>query len=254
MSLEKGEKTMTQNEGKNSKAALLLPFRCIVFVLVFVIGAALTGKNVKDISNWWSIVASAVNIVTILLIVLVAKKHGKTYRKQLNLKKGLDTPKRTIILVILFCAVGMSGMYAAGLICYGSVMPKAALDVVAPIPLALAVINLIVLPATVSFAEDGLYLGLGVNSFKNKYAAIFIPAFFYALQHCFIPTMFDAKYMLYRFLSFLPLTVIFCRNYQKNKNPLPIMIAHAILDFATGMMILLTSASSELYEKWGSMI
>ena len=245
---------MSNETAKGSKAALLLPFRCIVFVLVFVIGAALTGKNVKDINNWWSLVATAVNIVTILLVVLVAKKSGKTYREQLNLKKGMNTPKKTIILVTLFCAVGMSGMYAAGLICYGSVMPKASLDVVAPIPLALAIINLIALPATVSFAEDGLYLGLGVNSFKNKYAAIYIPAFFYALQHCFIPTMFDAKYMLYRFLSFLPLTVIFCRNYQKNKNPLPIMIAHAILDFATGMMILLTSASSELYEKWGSMI
>ena len=245
---------MTNETAKGSKAALLLPFRCIVFVLVFVIGAALTGKNVKDINNWWSLVATAVNIVTILLVVLVAKKSGKTYREQLNLKKGMNTPKKTIILVTLFCAVGMSGMYAAGLICYGSVMPKASLDVVAPIPLALAIINLIALPATVAFAEDGLYLGLGVNSFKNKYAAIYIPAFFYALQHCFIPTMFDAKYMLYRFLSFLPLTVIFCRNYQKNKNPLPIMIAHAILDFATGMMILLTSASSELYEKWGSMI
>lgn len=245
---------MSNETAKGSKAALLLPFRCIVFVLVFVIGAALTGKNVKDINNWWSLVATAVNIVTILLVVLVAKKSGKTYREQLNLKKGMNTPKKTIILVTLFCAVGMSGMYAAGLICYGSVMPKASLDVVAPIPLALAIINLIALPATVAFAEDGLYLGLGVNSFKNKYAAIIIPAFFYALQHCFIPTMFDAKYMLYRFLSFLPLTVIFCRNYQKNKNPLPIMIAHAILDFATGMMILLTSASSELYEKWGSMI
>lgn len=245
---------MSNETAKGSKAALLLPFRCIVFVLVFVIGAALTGKNVKDINNWWSLVATAVNIVTILLVVLVAKKSGKTYREQLNLKKGMNTPKKTIILVTLFCAVGMSGMYTAGLICYGSVMPKASLDVVAPIPLALAIINLIALPATVAFAEDGLYLGLGVNSFKNKYAAIIIPAFFYALQHCFIPTMFDAKYMLYRFLSFLPLTVIFCRNYQKNKNPLPIMIAHAILDFATGMMILLTSASSELYEKWGSMI
>lgn len=245
---------MSNETAKGSKAALLLPFRCILFVLVFVIGAALTGKNVKDINNWWSLVATAVNIVTILLIVLVAKKSGKTYREQLNLKKGMNTPKKTIILVTLFCAVGMSGMYAAGLICYGSVMPKASLDVIAPIPLALAIINLIALPATVAFAEDGLYLGLGVNSFKNKYAAIYIPAFFYALQHCFIPTMFDAKYMLYRFLSFLPLTVIFCRNYQKNKNPLPIMIAHAILDFATGMMILLTSASSELYEKWGSMI
>lgn len=243
---------MTEN--KNSKAAFLLPFRCIVFVLVFVIGAAITGKNVKDISNWWSIVASAVNIVTILIIVLAAKKSGRTYREQLNLKKGLDTPKRTIILVILFCAVGMSGMYLSGLVCYGSVMPKVTLNVAAPMPLALAIINLIALPATIAFAEDGLYLGLGVNSFKNKYAAVIIPAFFYTLQHCFIPTIFDAKYMLYRFLMFLPLTVIFCVYYRRKKNPVPLMTAHAVLDFATGMLILITSSSAQVYEKMESML
>ena len=223
-------------------------------MLVFVIGAAITGKNVKDISNWWSIVASAVNIVTILIIVLAAKKSGRTYLEQLNLKQGLHTPKRTIILVLLFCAVGMSGMYISGLICYGSVMPKVTLNVAAPMPLALAIINLIALPATIAFAEDGLYLGCGVNSFKNKYAAVIIPAFFYTLQHCFIPTIFDAKYMLYRFLMFLPLTVIFCVYYRRKKNPVPLMIAHAVLDFATGMLILITSSSAQVYEKMESML
>ena len=148
----------------------------------------------------------------------------------------------------------MSGMYLSGLICYGSVMPRVTLKVVAPMPLVLAIINLIALPATIAFAEDGLYLGVGVNSIKNKYAAIIIPALFYTLQHCFIPTIFDAQYMLYRFLSFLPLTVPFCWYYRKKKNPLPLMIGHAILDFATGMLILMTSASSELYEKWGNML
>lgn len=246
---------MSNETAKGSKAALLLPFRCILFVLVFVIGAALTGKNVKDINNWWSLVATAVNIVTILLIVLVAKKSGKTYREQLNLKKGMNTPKKLILLVLGFTAMGYGGLNLAGLVCYGSIMPKVTVEhVVAPIPLALAIINLIALPATVAFAEDGLYLGCGVNSFKNKYAEIIIPAFFYALQHCFIPTMFDAKYMLYRFISFLPLTVIFCWYYHKKKNPLPMMIAHAVLDYATAMTILITSSSGELYDKMLSMV
>ena len=219
---------MSNETAKGSKAALLLPFRCIVFVLVFVIGAALTGKNVKDINNWWSLVATAVNIVTILIVVLAAKRSGKGFKQFMGLTKGKNTPKK---------------------------LPKVTVEhVVAPMPFVLALINLVLLPATISFAEDGLYLGCGVNSFKNKYAAIIIPAFFYALQHCFIPTMFDAKYMLYRFLSFLPLTVIFCWYYHKKKNPLPMMIAHAVLDYATAMTILITSSSGELYDKMLSMV
>ena len=41
----------------------LLPIRSVVFVLVFVIGAAVTGKAVNSISNWWSIVATAAQIL-----------------------------------------------------------------------------------------------------------------------------------------------------------------------------------------------
>ena len=246
---------MSNETAKGSKAALLLPFRCIVFVLVFVIGAALTGKNVKDINNWWSLVATAVNIVTILIVVLAAKRSGKGFKQFMGLTKGKNTPKKLILLVLGFTAVGYGGLNLAGLVCYGSIMPKVTVEhVVAPMPFVLALINLVLLPATISFAEDGLYLGCGVNSFKNKYAAIIIPAFFYALQHCFIPTMFDAKYMLYRFLSFLPLTVIFCWYYHKKKNPLPMMIAHAVLDYATAMTILITSSSGELYDKMLSMV
>ena len=246
---------MSNENAKGSKAALLLPFRCILFVLVFVIGAALTGKNVKDINNWWSLVATAVNIVTILIVVLVAKRSGKGFKQFMGLTKGKNTPKKLILLVLGFTAVGYGGLNLAGLVCYGSIMPKVTVEhVVAPMPFVLALINLVLLPATISFAEDGLYLGCGVNSFKNKYAAIIIPAFFYALQHCFIPTMFDAKYMLYRFISFLPLTVIFCWYYHKKKNPLPMMIAHAVLDYATAMTILITSSSGELYDKMLSMV
>ena len=246
---------MTNGTTKGSRLALLLPFRCIVFIAVFVIGAVIVDKQVSGISNWWSIAATAVNIVTILIVVLAAKRSGKGFKQFMGLTKGKNTPKKLILLVLGFTAVGYGGLNLAGLVCYGSIMPKVTVEhVVAPMPFVLALINLVLLPATISFAEDGLYLGCGVNSFKNKYAAIIIPAFFYALQHCFIPTMFDAKYMLYRFISFLPLTVIFCWYYHKKKNPLPMMIAHAVLDYATAMTILITSSSSELYDKMLSMV
>ena len=78
--------------------------------------------------------------------------------------------------------------------------------------------------------------------------AILIPAFFYALQHSFIPTLFDLKYIIYRFLSFLPLTIILCWHYYKNKNPFPIMIGHTIIEIASVVMILMTSINPELYQ------
>lgn len=76
--------------------------------------------------------------------------------------------------------VGMGGMFLSGFICYG-VIPYAPPMLIEPIALPLAIMNLVLLPVTTALAEEGLYLGCGVNQIKNKYGAILIPAFFFAL-------------------------------------------------------------------------
>lgn len=231
----------------NKKLSFLLPLRCVVFLLVFVGGVMITGKGFEDITNWWSIVASVVNIATILLLVFISKKQNKTFLGFLNYEKGKTTVKQSVLISILIIVVGMAGMYLAGYLCYG-VIPYAAPMMIAPIPLWLAIINILILPVTTALAEEGLYLGCGVNNIKNKYLAIFLPAFFFALQHSFIPVLMDFTYIVYRFLSFLPLTIILCWYYYKKRNPLPIMIGHALIDVATVMQILATSLIPGFYE------
>ena len=186
-------------------------------IALFVTVSLVTGKELDEISNIWSIVASAVNIVTILLLIILTKKRGG-YAKLINYEKGKAKPKQIVGMIFLVVLIGIGGMYLAGFICYG-VIPYAAPMMIAPIPLWLAILNVPLLPITTALAEDGLYLGCGVNQIKNKYAAILVPAFFFALQHSFIPTLFDVRYIIYRFLSFLPLTIILCHNYYKKEIP-----------------------------------
>ena len=95
--------------------------------------------------------------------------------------------------------------------------------------------------------------GDGPGQFKNKYMAIIIPAFFYALQHSFIPLLFDFKFIVYRFLSFLPLTIIFCYYYYKKKNPVPMMIGHTIVEMASVVLVLVTSINPNIYQTWLTM-
>ena len=232
---------------KKNHLIYLLPIRSILFILIFVIGSIITKNSLESISNWWSIVATVVNIVTILLLVFITKKIGSSYKELINYEKGKTRVKQTIIISISVLLVGTMGMYLAGFICYHK-FPYAAPMMITPIPVVLAIINFIILPLTVSFAEDGLYLGCGVNQIKNKYLSIFIPAFFYALQHSFIPTLFDFKFIIYRFLSFLPLTIILCWYYHKHKNPVPIMIGHAFIEVASVVLILVTSISPSIYQ------
>lgn len=236
---------------KNRHLPFLLPFRCIIFFLIFIISSAVLNKSLDEISNIWSVVATVVNIITIFILILATKKNGG-YLKLINYEKGKTSVKQVILITLLVLLVGMGGMYLAGFICYG-VIPYAAPMMIAPIPLWLAVINVVLLPVSTALAEDGLYLGCGVNNIENKYLAILLPAFFFALQHSFIPFLFDIRYIIYRFLSFLPLTIILCIHYHKNRNPLPIMISHAVIDIATVVQIVLTSAIPGLYDLMCSM-
>ena len=234
---------------KKENLKYLLPIRSIMFIIIFVVGSYITKKSLNDITNWWSIVATIVNVITILILLFVAKRIGSSYKELINYEKGKTKVKEVIIITLIVLVFASIGMNVAGLICY-KVIPYMAPMMAAPVHLILAIINFILLPLTVAFAEDGLYLGCGVNSFKNKYLAILVPAFFYALQHSFIPVLFDFKYIIYRFLCFLPLTIIFCIYYYKKKNPVPIMIGHTIVEIASVVLILVTSISPELYQSW----
>ena len=230
----------------------LMPVRSIIFPLIFLVGAGLVNKRIDEISSWWSITDTIVNLLTIAMLIFAARSTGQTFAELIGYKKGQTKVRQVVIMSVIILVVGMGGMYLAGFLCYG-VIPYGAPMLIAPIPVVLAAVNIPLLPITTVFAEDGLYLGCGVNNIKNKYAAVLVPAFFYALQHSFIPTLFDVRYILYRFLSFLPLTVILCAYYYKKRDPVPIMIGHAIIDVATVAQIMATSAIPGFYDMMCSM-
>lgn len=226
---------------------LLLPIRSLMFVGVFMLLSLMSGEKLENLFHWWSVIASIINVLVIGILLFLCKKQKITYGKLIQYEKGTCKWYVAFLIVVSMLMVGMGGMYLAGFICYG-VFPYLAPMLIAPIPLILAIVNLFLLPITTTLAEDGLYLGLGVNYIKNKWIAIFVPAFFYAIQHSFIPMLLDGRYIMYRFLSFLPLTLWICYWYYKNRNPLPIMIGHGILNVATVVNILVTSAVPSVYE------
>ena len=235
------------NNTKRNLLPIILPIRSIVFLLTFVVCAWLVGTELSRIGHWWSMIAVVVNILTILLLVYVAHRNGQTFWQLINIQKGQTRWTAILFVTLLVLVIGMAGMYLAGFVCSGNML-YAPPVIIAPIAKWIAIINIVLLPISTTFAEDGLYLGCGTNQIKNKYVAILVPAFFYALQHCFIPTLFDGRYIPYRFLSFLPLTIILCWYYYEKRNPVPIMVGHAFIDLATAAQILATSTIPGLYE------
>ncbi len=225
---------------------LMLPLRCVLFISAFSLCGIVTDKSFAEISHLWSIIASVLNFVTIIVLQLICKHNKITYREMICYEKHKNSISESVLVVIVMLLLGMAGMYLAGWLCYGE-FPYLAPMMIAPIQPYLAVLNLFVLPITTAIAEDGLYLGFCANGFKSKHAAILLPALFYALQHCFIPTIFDIKFIIYRFLSFLPLTLWICDRYYKKKSILCIMIGHLVLNIATTVQIVITSFMPEKF-------
>ena len=231
-----------------SKLALLLPIRSLLFISIFLSIMGISNKDLSDLTYLWSIITTIVNLFLIILLVILTRIKHSSYLELINYKNGETKIKDVIIVSIIVVLLGMGGMYLSELIFYQK-FPYLAPDMVSPIPLWIAIINVPLLPITTALAEDGLYLGCGVNQINNRYLKIIIPGFFFALQHSFIPFLFDMKFIGYRFFSFLPLTLLLAYIYDKKKNPLPIMIAHALIDLFTVISILLFSINPEWYNQ-----
>ena len=225
----------------------LLPVRCVLFILTFLLISAISKLLYSDISKWWTSVAVFCNLVTIAILYIFCRRKGLTYKKLIGYEKGKTKAGYAILIVFITIVAGMCGLYLAGLICYGA-FPYLDKTMVEPIPLWLAIIVLILLPISTTIAEDGLYLGYAINSCAgNKWVNVSLSAFFYAFQHSFIPFLPDGIFILYRFLSFLPLTILISFWYQKSRNPLPFMIGHFILNIATAVQILIMTVCPEMY-------
>lgn len=227
----------------------ILPmFRSVLFIIVGVLFAIVTNQSLEQASQWWSIICTVCNIITIVVLMAICKSEGTTYKKLIGYQRGQGNPKYTLLIVVLMLILGMGGMYGFGFAIYGYVP----VTMVQPIPVWLASINVILLPLTVVFAELPLYFGYALNGIEkvtgNKILSVVYPMFFYALQHSFIPVLYDWKHILFRFLSFLPLMFVLGIIYYKKRKLQPLMIGHSILDLATSVQILMTSISPALFE------
>lgn len=232
----------------------MLPlFRSIIFIICGLAVVAFTKKSFEEVGKWWSLICTFCNVITIIMLFILFKKEGKSYKNIIGEYRIRKNIRYTLLIVLVMMVLGVGGMYGFGFIIYGYVP----VTMVRPIPIYLAVINTFLLPLSTIFAELPLYFGYSLNRIEentgNKILAIAYPMFFYALQHSFIPLLLDWKHVIFRFLSFLPLMTVLGIVYYNKRKLKPLMLGHAVLDLATGLQILMTSMYPAIFEVMKSM-
>ncbi len=232
---------------KKTLPYIMPALRSVLFVLSGLILVFITKLTFEEAGRWWPILCIICNTITILILAMVCKYEGIKYLDLLN-KKGQTGPKYIIVLTVIMLLVGVGSMILSGTIIYGY-MPISSIQ---PLPVWIAAINAILLPVTIIFSELPLYFGYSLKRISkrtgNKYFSAIYIIFFYALQHSFIPLIFEWKHIIFRFVSFIPLMIVITLVYYKKRNLVPIMIGHGIMDFATGIQILISSVFPAVFE------
>jgi membrane protease YdiL (CAAX protease family) len=102
------------------------------------------------------------------------------------------------------------------------------------LPAWAAIYSLLVFPVLWALMEQCTYQGYALPrlqaSLKNTGLAVVLVAFGWGLQHIALPLTFDARFMLYRFLSFLPLAVVMTLIYLRTRRLIPFIVAHWAVD------------------------
>lgn len=218
--------------------------RSVLFIGAGAAFAAFGGMTLEQGAAYWPVLCVLVNVITLFGLLGVCAVEKKTFRQLISPKQQKTKAVDVVVISLTMILVGIGGMVACSLLIYGG-MPE---FLIQPLPLPWAVASLILLPLTIVFAELPLYFGYACNrlvelDFKPWHAGAYV-IFWYALQHSFFPLLPDPKYMLFRFMAFLPLMILIFVLYRRNNNLVPLMVGHGIMDLGTGIQILVISLAA----------
>jgi membrane protease YdiL (CAAX protease family) len=69
-----------------------------------------------------------------------------------------------------------------------------------------------------------------------SWVAVVIVGFFWTVQHCALPFMPDWRYLVFRFLTFLPGVLLLILMYMRTRRVAPLIIAHWPMDISAALM------------------
>lgn len=189
--------------------------------------------------KYWFFQVLLANIATFIVLKLFLWQDGRTYRSIFGFRKQLF--KRDIILAIVLlipsAILGVGGMIGSAYLIYGNAEIMKVMN--HSLPVIPAIVSLLLFAPSIALTETPVYFGYAYNKFAHRgksCTGLFLCSFFLALQHITIPMIIDWQYMLWRFLSFLPLAVMFGYFYKRTGRLLPLIIVHFLMDLQVTIM------------------
>ena len=200
--------------------------------------------NAYDLARpWWPISLLFINGIVLIILFFATRQEGKTLASLVGFDKEL--PKKDIksslwmILVSMVLAVGAT--MGLGVLFYHLKTPSGLISL-SNLPVWAMVLTLAVHPVINAFVEEMTYNGYVFPRLDcilhSSSLAVILVTFFFSLQHIAIPFAFDTKFLLWRFLSFVPLLLFWVLIYAKMRRLPSLIIVHWFMDIFAVLSIL----------------
>jgi hypothetical protein len=236
---------------ESSKPApwLMLFSRILLFFgiqALFALGFALaqSASPWAQSANWWPLIVAAANGVCIVLLVRIFRDEGRRYWDLFKIDR--QHILRDALIVLASFVIGGPVAYFPNVLLGGWLFgdPNATLDLfVRPLPLWAAYASIVLFPITQGLAELALYFGYVMPRLEsqgtNKYLALALPALLLGLQHLAAPFLFDARFILWRALMYIPFAFFAGILLRWRPRLLPTMaLIHTLMNMSFATMFL----------------
>ena len=228
---------------------LLRPGLALALQCLFAAGFALGGQADpwRQAADWWLGWLALGEFANLWLLARLARREGLGWRDLYNRAPGGGRRDIRWLLLALVVAgpVGYLPNILLGSLLWGDAQVGADLSFRA-LPLVAAWAILFLFPIVHALTELPTYFGYVMPRLQaltgRRTLPLLVCAFVLSTQHIFLPLLFDWRFLLWRFLMFLPFALWLGWVIDRRPTVLPYLaIAHGLIDLSLPILVLAAS-------------
>ena len=237
------------NQSSSRWPWIMLFSRICLFIgiqAIFALGFLLTGSSTawENAANWWPFSVTLANLICVALLSWLFNQDGIRFWDIFHIYKEhikSDLLALLGILVLLGPVAFLPNVWLGSLL-FGD--PQRTLDLlVRPLPLWAAYASILLFPVTQGLAEIPTYFAYVMPKFEAQgmrhWLAISLASLMLAFQHIGVPFLFNARYLVWRGLMFLPFAFLVGIAMRWRPRLLPYLaIIHVLMDISFAAMLL----------------
>lgn len=224
-----------------ARPALFLATQAFFALVLFMRGSS---DAWNDGADWWLISVALADLACLALLVRIFKAEGGNYWGlfRINRPTFMGDLLTIIAITILIAPFATLPNIWLGQALFGD--PQATLElIVRPLPIWVVYAAILLFSIGQGITELPNYFGYVMPRLEDqglhKWLAITIPALVLGLQHIFAPLLFNARFIVWRGLMFIPFALIVGIILHWRPRLLPyLIVVHILMDMGFAAMFL----------------